>query len=1192
MRKIQKFFVIRTFFLFSIIIFGGIFLININSVKATAETCYWSASTSLAMDVNTNWQLANGTACAEIGGDDSLIFDSTTSTNANWGSEITGMTSVTISSGYTGAITVTSSVTVSVSSFTQNGGTFNFGTSTFQIGSNWIMGGTSTQPATGLIGIATTTISGDSSNASLYNIETYPGTPVILGTNLSLAGTFTIGVGGTFNAGSYTLTLSGTGTPFVHSGGTFNNQTGTISYSGATANVASNTYSNLTLGTGTYTMLAATTVTGTLTMTADGTLNAGGYTLTLSGTGTPLVNSGATFNAQAGTVTYSGASASIASTTFANLNLQGDSTLTGAVTVTNTLALTAGKTLTAGANVITFTKDTGTPFSAAGATLTAGTGTVTYSGTSANIASTTYYNLTVNNTGTLLANTTVSGVLTINSGKTLNAGGFTLTLSGTGTPLVHAGATINNQSGTVSYSGATANVASTTYSNLTLGTGTYTMLANTTVTGTLSLTAAGTLVAGTNNLTFTKDTGTPFTAAGATLTAGTGTVTYSGTSANIASTTYYNLTVNNTGTLLADTTVSGVLTVNSGKTLNAGGYTLTLSGTGTPLVHAGATFNNQTGTVTYSGATANVASTTYSNLTLGTGTYTMLAATTVTGTLTNTGTFVATSTLTLSGSGTPLVNSGTFTANSSTVSYTNAGSVTTAGATFWTLTLGSGTYAFGGNTTSTNSFTNGGILTIGSSYYLYAPNTFDNNGTTTESGIIKHPITSSKLTDSSGTEVTTYGAGDSVYINVVDSDGNLDASTVDTITGSVVTASTYSDSETVTLTETGVNTSIFRSTALPFRLFTGAVNNNAQFEVAGNGTLNLAFTDSKDSTDTGLDSASFLNSNLPSGQTGGGGGGGSTVVDITPPTNTSISIASGVISTTNVNVTLTLGATGASYMMINNSNNFTGSSWEAYVTTKSWTLTSGVGTKTVYVKFKDTSDNISTAVSDTIELLVSSTDVVPVPESTIPTTPPSTSVECSLTVGGVYKYVGNPAVYYITEDCTKRPFNNSKVFFTYFDSWSDVKIITKATINSISDDVLNFMPQGQKYDPKYGALVKIVKDPKVYLLLGTEKYWITSETVFNDLKYSWEWIEDVAPSLLDQYTIGSEINYTNRHPNYTIVKYTNDSKVYKLEPDPTDSTMQVKRHIKDEATFNSLNFRWDRIVSISDSEIYADGSIL
>ena len=71
------------------------------------------------------------------------------------------------------------------------------------------------------------------------------------------------------------------------------------------------------------------------------------------------------------------------------------------------------------------------------------------------------------------------------------------------------------------------------------------------------------------------------------------------------------------------------------------------------------------------------------------------------------------------------------------------------------------------------------------------------------------------------------------------------------------------------------------------------------------------------------------------------------------------------------NVTLTLSATdaltGVTQMRFSN----TGTSYsaaEAYATTKAWTLTTGAGTKTVYVQYKDAAGNWSAAVTDTIVL--------------------------------------------------------------------------------------------------------------------------------------------------------------------------------------------------------------------------------
>lgn len=198
------------------------------------------------------------------------------------------------------------------------------------------------------------------------------------------------------------------------------------------------------------------------------------------------------------------------------------------------------------------------------------------------------------------------------------------------------------------------------------------------------------------------------------------------------------------------------------------------------------------------------------------------------------------------------------------------------------------------------------------------------------------------------------------------------------------------------------------------------------------------------------------------------------------------------------------------------------------------------------------------------------------------------SASCKLDVRSAYRTAGDPSVYYITSECTKRPFNNPTVFFTYFGSWSEVRITSGPVLNSIPDDGLGFMPWGPLYNPKYGALVKTVYDPKVYLLLGNTKYWITSEEIFNALNYFWNWIEDVDEELLNKYIVGSEINYTDHHPNYTIVKYADSNKVYRLEPDPDDAGKQVKKHIKNEQEFVELGFRWDRIVTIPESEQYTE----
>jgi hypothetical protein len=96
----------------------------------------------------------------------------------------------------------------------------------------------------------------------------------------------------------------------------------------------------------------------------------------------------------------------------------------------------------------------------------------------------------------------------------------------------------------------------------------------------------------------------------------------------------------------------------------------------------------------------------------------------------------------------------------------------------------------------------------------------------------------------------------------------------------------------------------------------------------------------------------------------------SIILDTTAPTG-SVMINGGATytNTTAVNLTLSSNDTGSGVSQMCISNTTSCSSWEAYATSKSWTLPSGDGDKTVYVWFKDTVGNAnSIPYSDTIIL--------------------------------------------------------------------------------------------------------------------------------------------------------------------------------------------------------------------------------
>lgn len=442
-----------------------------------------------------------------------------------------------------------------------------------------------------------------------YNLTTSTGSTKTLLGNTTVSNVLTVNLSTTLAASTFTLNLSGTGTPFVNSG-TFTAGTSTVNFNGSGAqNIPGLNYYNLTTSTGnTKTLQGTITVSNVLTIGASTTLASGANTINLSLTGTPMVVSG-TFTAGTGTVNFNSAGAqNIPAQTYYNLTTStgGIKTLQGSTTVSNVLTINASTTLAAS----TFTLNlsgTGTPFVNSG-TFTAGTSTVNFNGSGAqNITDLTYYNLNTatGNSKTLQGNTTVNNVLTIGAGTTLLPGANTINLTFTGTPLVVSGI-FTAETSTVNFNGSGAqNIPALNYYNLSTSTGnTKTLQGTTTVSNILTINASTILAAGAHTLNLSRD-GTPLIIGG-TFTAGTSTVNFNGTGVqNIPALTYYNLITSNgaTKSLLGTTTVSNVLTINGSTTLDLADFILNLSGAGTPLINNG-TFNCGTSSVNFTSASS------------------------------------------------------------------------------------------------------------------------------------------------------------------------------------------------------------------------------------------------------------------------------------------------------------------------------------------------------------------------------------------------------------------------------------------------------------------------------------------------------------------------------------------------------------------------------------------------------------
>ena len=94
-------------------------------------------------------------------------------------------------------------------------------------------------------------------------------------------------------------------------------------------------------------------------------------------------------------------------------------------------------------------------------------------------------------------------------------------------------------------------------------------------------------------------------------------------------------------------------------------------------------------------------------------------------------------------------------------------------------------------------------------------------------------------------------------------------------------------------------------------------------------------------------------------------------LDTLAPSITAFSINNNAGTTTSRNVTLSITAEGAASMKIWGIDGVAteqAASWETFASTKNVTLTSGDGTKTVYIKVRDSVYNESSAASDSITL--------------------------------------------------------------------------------------------------------------------------------------------------------------------------------------------------------------------------------
>ena len=127
------------------------------------------------------------------------------------------------------------------------------------------------------------------------------------------------------------------------------------------------------------------------------------------------------------------------------------------------------------------------------------------------------------------------------------------------------------------------------------------------------------------------------------------------------------------------------------------------------------------------------------------------------------------------------------------------------------------------------------------------------------------------------------------------------------------------------------------------------------------------------------------------------------------------------------------------------------------------------------------------------------------------------ATRCTLPTGYVYEDIKTGMLYYITPSCHKRTFQNISVYQSY-KGYVDVPFLTTSDIlETIPYHAIRFMPWGPEFQPQDGDYIKVVHDPKIYLILGGKRYWIADEDSFMAISGNWKDVNDVDQTVLEQY---------------------------------------------------------------------------
>lgn len=314
---------------------------------------------------------------------------------------------------------------------------------------------------------------------------------------------------------------------------------------------------------------------------------------------------------------------------------------------------------------------------------------------------------------------------------------------------------------------------------------------------------------------------------------------------------------------------------------------------GTMTIRAAATYNGQESDedgLNVAGALSNA------------GTLTVTGPVSVGTLFTNSGTVTVASNAVLHLHG-ATAGAGSFTsASNAAVKYSSSGAVDIIPTVYGALQfLGAGVYSLTASTTAvaTTTIASGATLSLVTFDYTGAGDIVNAGLVSVGTGRFVHPVDYVRVTDATGSSVSSLSDGGSLYVTVYDPNRNLDGSSVETFSVSfAVDSAGGSDTETILLTETSASSGVFRNaTAVGVRQ--SAVSpGNSSVDITGSGVGTASYTDEGDSESADV-TLVYVAPPSSAGSSSGGGGlsagsssGGVLQTFFDPPSVTSVPVSS------------------------------------------------------------------------------------------------------------------------------------------------------------------------------------------------------------------------------------------------------------------------------------------------------------